>query len=104
VPRHNRTAWLDFLGTHGLWWQQTVLPTIFDLTGVAVVAPGISDGGGDEWLAAVQRQYTDACEALGIEPPPDLTSYDLRRASDHASWTFLLSQSAKRIQFAAGIP
>jgi hypothetical protein len=103
VPFKNPTAWRDFVGTHWLYWQQGLAPAIFDLTGLTVRLYPIGDGGGGQWLQAVQAQYVAGAAALGAEPPPDLSSYDLSNAEDFASWTFLLAQSAQRLRIAAGL-
>ena len=102
VPFRNPTAWKDFVGTHYLWWR-ALNEQIFALTGTAIREYPIGDGGGAEWLQAVQAQYVDASAALGLSPPPDLSSYDLTKAPEYASWTFLVSQAATRLRAAAGL-
>lgn len=103
VPFKNRTAWKDFVGTHWLYWQQGLAPAIFDLTGITIRLYPIGDGGGSDWLQAVQQQYLAGSDALGLNPPPDLSSYDLSKEEEYASWTFLLAQTAQSLRIAAGV-
>lgn len=103
VPYGNRNAFRDFVGTHYLW-HRALADQIFIVTGSTVVLLPIGDGGGSEWLLAVQRQYESECAALGLAAPPDLSSYDLSDPNDFASWTFLLSQQATILRTASGLP
>lgn len=103
VPYGNRNAFRDFVGTHYLW-HRALVEQIFAVTGTSVALLPIGEGGGPEWLLAVQRQYEAEAHALGLAAPPDLSSYDLSDQSDFASWTFLLSQQATILATAAGLP
>lgn len=102
VPFKNPTAWVDFVGTHDLWWR-VVSDRIVALTGAPIRTYPLGSGGGQVWLAAVQQQYTHAAEALGLEPPPDLQTYDLSEPGDFASWTWVISQTARQIALATGL-
>lgn len=102
LPFGNRTAWRDFVGTHWLW-HRAVAEQVRRTTGIGYRVYPIGDGYGSAWLDAVQQTYTNAAAALGLSPPGDLRSYDLSRAEDFASWTFLLSNEAERIRQAAGV-
>lgn len=100
VPHKNRTAWADFIGTHWLWHRNLAQHVTVTLGTSYRVYP-IGDGGGPIWLHAVQDTYVNACTALGIAPPSDLSGFDLEDAEDFASWTFLVSQTATRLRDAA---
>lgn len=102
VPFDNKTAWLDFLGTH-LLWHVSLAQQVRALTGNTYPVLPIGDGGGTEWLRAVQRTYQGAALALDVPGPPDLESYDLTKPEDHASWCFLVSQTAASLRLSAGL-
>lgn len=102
TPFDNRTAWLDFLGTHALF-HRALADKVHALTGVAYRVYPLGNGGGAEWLGAVQKTYQNAARALGIGPPPDLESYDLRQPGDFASWCFIIGQESRRLALAAGL-
>lgn len=103
VPFDNRTAWLDFAGTHYLW-HRNLQQRIFAVTGNQYTLPPIGEPGGPQWLHAVQQAYVSAALALGVPAPPDLSSYDLRDPADFASWTFLIGQTGRALRNAAGMP
>jgi hypothetical protein len=103
LPFNNKTAWLDFLGVHDLYWKQGLIPAIQGITGNSFKTYPLGGGGGADWLSAVQQTYQNAALALGVSPPPDLQSYDLGQASDFASWTFIISQELRRLSLAAGL-
>lgn len=95
----NRTALLDFAGTHMIQHQQldarilALVPgapvkrwPIGDLLktppGFGREEPETAEGEGgvevsDEWLKAHQQMHESEADALGATQPPDLTSYDL---------------------------
>ena len=50
-----------------------------------------------------QQVMNAAHLALGLQPPVDLTNYDLRKEEDFVSWIFLLSQAGSRLRTAAGL-
>lgn len=102
VPYRNPTAWRDFVGTHYLW-HRSLSEHVARTLGVSYRVPPIGDGGGAVWLQAVQQTYVNASQALGLAPPADLSSYDLREPDQFASWTFLVSQSARRLRVAGGL-
>ena len=102
VPFRDATAWADFVGTHWLW-HRAVAEHVRRTTGVSYRVYPIGDGGGSQWLYAVQRTYENAFAALGLSPPSDLSSYDLNDPEEFASYTFLLSQTASRLREAAGV-
>lgn len=103
IPFRNKTAWKDFTGTLLLYWQQGLAPAIYALTGTAIRLFPIGDGGGAQWSQAVQSQYEEGCQALGITAPPDLASYDLSKEEEFQSFTFLISQTTQRLRIAAGL-
>lgn len=103
VPFRNPTAFRDFAGTLELW-TRALAQRIHQLTGASIVVLPLGDGGGAEWLSGVQTQFEEAATALGIAGPGDLESYDLSRAEDFASWTWVLSNEARRLRSAAGLP
>lgn len=91
------------MGTLDLMWKG-LAPAITRQTGNVFRTYPLGNGGGPEWLDAVQKQYAAASTALGLPPPPDLQSYDLKQPADWASWTFILGQTTRSIQIAAGVP
>jgi hypothetical protein len=102
VPFNNPTAWEDFTGTLELW-HRALSQAIFAKTGKTIGVRPIGNGGGGEWLSAVQAQYRDAAAALGLPAPPDLQSYDLKQATDFASWTWVVSQQSRTLRVQAGL-
>jgi hypothetical protein len=103
VPFRNKTAWADFTGTLELW-MRALAQRIFQSTGQSIVVLPLGDGGGPEWLSGVQTQFEDAAVALGIAAPGDLESYNLDQAGDFSSWTWQVSNEARRLRSAAGLP
>lgn len=102
IPFRNPTAWTDFLGTFDLW-HRALAQQVFLTTGNVYRVYPLGDGGGEEWLAAVQATYVGAAKALGLPPPPDLQSYDLSQPGDFASWTFIVSEASRSLRAAAGL-
>ncbi len=102
VPYNNQTAWLDFLGQFDLW-HRALVQKVTALTGKPYRTYPLGNGGGHEWLHAVQQQYVNASAALGLAPPPDLESYDLNQAGDFASWTFIIGEASRSLALAAGL-
>lgn len=102
LPFKNPTAWTDFVGTFGLW-HRCLSPVIFTRTGKTYRTYPLGDGGATEWLQAHQQEDAGACAALGIAGPPDMRSFDLSRADDFASWTFIVANEHRRIAAAAGM-
>ena len=56
-----------------------------------------------DYLNSLQQTLGNACTALGITQPQDISSFDLRDSSEWASFTWVLSQELRRISTAAGI-
>lgn len=102
TPHDNRTALLDMAGTLELWFRG-LAQTIHALTGTAVRVSPIGVPGGTAWLQSIQAMCAEAANALGLSPPPDLASYDLRDESDFQSWMFTMSQEGERLRVAAGL-
>ena len=103
VPYGNRTAFADLIGSVELWFAG-LAQEIHALTGTSIQRPPIGIGGGKAWLLAVQQAYTEACSALQISPPGDLSSYDLSSRNDFNGWCFTLAQESERLRIAAGLP
>lgn len=104
VPHKNRTAYRDMIGALDLMHTQWIIPAIIAQTGkIPERFPFDADSDPEETLEAIQSQHASEAAALGIAPPPDLATYDLREASDWASWTFLVSQDLTRLRLAVGI-
>ena len=103
VPFRNPTAWKDLTGTLELWFR-ALGQRIHQSTGQSIRVLPLGEGGGTEWLSGVQTQFESAATALGIAAPGDLESYDLSRAEQFASWTWTLSQEARRLGTAAALP
>lgn len=104
TPFGNRTAFLDLAGQIDLL-SKAIARGVFAQTGKTYrTYPLGSSPGGPEWLSALQKQYEGAAQALGLPPPADLQSYDLKQPADFASWTFILGQETRALQIAAGVP
>ena len=103
IPYRNKTAWIDFQGTLELW-VRALAQRIFQQTGQTIRILPLGTGEGPDWLSAVQSQFESAATALGIAAPGDLESYDLSRADQFASWSWTVSQEARRLRTAAGLP
>ena len=98
----DETALIDFYGTHMLF-HRALDVKVRSLGGAAYNYPPIGDGGGDNWLLALQQAHSGAASALLIAPPPDLTTYDLNDPDEFATFFFLLAQDDIRLRQAAGI-
>lgn len=102
VPFKNPTAWTDFVGTHYLYHVGLAQHVTLTTGETYRVYPIGDAGGGDVWQHAVQETYLNACRALGVSPPGELADFDLNDENDFASFTFLISQTARRLREAAG--
>ena len=102
VPYGNKNALLDFSGTLGLY-VRNLTAQVFALTGISVREVPLGDPGGPQWLEAIQSQYVAITTALGLDAPPDLASYDLTQAEDHASFFFQLAQETRALRNATGL-
>lgn len=103
TPFNNATALQDFFGMVGSY--HTVLADqIAQVFGVTVRTTPLGDGGGATWLFALQEELVQMARAVGIEAPPDLSSYNLRDETDFASFMFLHAQYTRQLRTAAGIP
>jgi hypothetical protein len=103
VPFGSKTAYVDFCGTLQLYFK-ALADQVFALTGNAMRLYPIGDGGGDDWLHAVQQQFVSCSLALGLGSPPDLSSFDLAVPEDHASFFFSVAQELRVLRSAAGLP
>lgn len=103
TPFGNPTALVDFSGTLQLYLRN-VTQRVFDLTGISVREVPLGDPGPPQWCEAIQSQYVAITTALGIDSPPDLSSYDLEQASDHASFFFQLAQTTRVLRNAIQLP
>lgn len=103
TPYQNFTALIDAAGILHLY-HRALAETISATTGKSYRTYPLGDGRGTpDWLWAVQQTHVNAAAALGIAPPPDLASFDLSRADDHASFFFLVANDLKRLRNAAGL-
>ncbi len=102
LPFGDQTAFLDFAGTHALF-HRALDVKIRSLGGAPYNYLPIGDGGGSEWLLAVQQAHAGAAAALLIPEPPDLTSYDLSDPDEFTTWTYLLALDDIRLRQAAGL-
>jgi len=102
VPFHNKTALDDFAGMYELWCRD-LAQTIGLLNGVTVRLWPLGSPGGAEWLQSIEAQNLEFARALGIAPPGDLSTYDLRDPSEHASWFWVLSQYSEVLRASAGL-
>jgi len=102
LPFGDKTAFTDFLGTHALF-HAALDVAIRRLGGVPYNYPPIGDGGGSDWLLALQQAHDGAAASLFVPEPPDLTSYDLSDPDEFASWTYILALDDIRLRQAAGL-
>ncbi len=102
IPFNNKTAWTDFLGQFALY-HHALADRVGRTLGTSYRVYPLGDGGGPEWLGAVQQTHQNAAQALALSPPPDLQDYALDDASDFASWTFAISQDLTRLRIASGL-
>lgn len=102
TPFQNQNAWLDLIGMLDLW-HRALAQHITKTTGKSYRTFPLGNGGGTEWLHAVQTTYQNAAQALGVAPPPDLESYDLNSPGDFASWTFIVSSYSRTLALSAGL-
>jgi hypothetical protein len=103
TPFNNPTAFTDLTGQIELF-HRALAKEVFGLTGRAYAVYPLGTGRGPEWLQALQAQNSAAAAALGIAPPPDLSTFDLRDPGEFASWTFSLGQFSRTLALAAGLP
>ena len=97
VPFNSYNALTDMAGTMELYVRGLV-----EQAGLAVPLLPIGSVGGQEWLDAIQQQMNHLGAALGLAVT-DVASYDLRDASDFASWTFSVSNLLESFRLAAGV-
>lgn len=103
TPFKSKTAFEDLVGTCVLIYGP-MIDAAFRLTGrTAKRVPIDAHAASTDLLQAIQSQHNSISAALGIPLSPDLQSYDLSKADDFASWTFLLSGDLSRLKSAAGI-
>ena len=104
-------ASLGFIAVGAAAGRMTVGSPVFSLgnrggVGVSTVAnTGTTFKSQDDAIqamAASQQTYQNAAVALGVAPPPDLQSYDLKEPGDFASWTFIISTVSRQLANAAG--
>lgn len=103
TPYQQSTALVDFAGMLELWFRALADHVFLDFGSTFRVFP-LGEPGQAEWLQAIQAQFTEAALAIGIPPPVDLASYDLRAEDDHLSFFFVLSQEARALRAASGLP
>jgi len=78
---------------------------IHTTTGRSVTTLPVGTGAGrGPWLLLVQQMMNEACDALGVPPPPDLATYNLSDQDDFASWMYTMSQQGERLRITAGLP
>jgi len=120
TPFRNVTALLDLQG-HLEMFRRALTAKIFALTGKNYRDANLGDGSGifalgysptkkwaeavptGDYLQSLQQTLGNACGALGITQPQDLSSFDLRDAGEFSSFVWVLSQELRRISTAAGI-
>jgi hypothetical protein len=100
VPFRDRNALMDFGGILQLY-HQNLAEHIFRSTGATYRLYPIGTPSGEDWLLAVQRQNEAVAKALNVAGPPDLASYDLSKAEDHASFFFALASYTRALRDAA---
>lgn len=101
LPFGDQTAWVDFLGSHALWFASVVQHVRQNLGGAPIALLPLGDGGGAEWMDADQLAHDSTSDSLGVPRGPDLRSYDLGEAAQFASWAFLHANDCVRLRQAA---
>lgn len=103
TPFKSRTAYEDFIGQCILLYNAIIPATILKTGKVPKRIP--IDASQPPWdlLQGIQSQHTSLALALGLAAPPDLQSFDLKDASQFASWTFLVGNDLARLKLAAGV-
>ena len=103
TPHKSLTAFQDLVGQVVLM-HAALIPAIIAQTGVMVRRYPIDAGAQQaDLLQTIQQQHNSECLALGIEPPPDIQSFDLKDPTEWASFTFILANDLARIKASAGI-
>jgi len=103
TPFRSKTAFVDLVGTVSFMHNALIQATIA-LTGNVPTRYGLDPAAPQaDLLQVIQSQHASLSKALGIEPPDDLTSFDLTDGTDFASWTFLLAADLTRLRDAAGV-
>lgn len=103
TPFKSKTSFEDLIGTAVLAYGP-MIDAAFRLTGrTAKRVPIDAHAAPTDLLQAIQAQHNSIAQALQIPLSPDLQSYDLSKADDFASWTFLLSGDLTRLKVASGI-
>ena len=120
TPFRNITALQDLCG-YLEGYRLALSAKIFALNGKTYRDANLGDGAGlfalgysptkkwseavptGDYLNSLQQTLGNACTALGIAQPQDISSFDLRDSSEWASFTWVLSQELRRISTAAGI-
>lgn len=103
LPFGDRDAWLDFLGQLELWHRDIAGTIRAAFPSKPYAIPPLGDGGGPEWLAALQTVLLGETTALGIAAPADLRGYDLADPDQFASWCWLMGNEHIRVMVAAGV-
>jgi len=85
-------------------YHAALAETISRTTGVAVKKYPLGNGRGEpDWLDALTKQHADEAAALGLIGPPSFGDFNLKDASEFASFTFLLANDLQRLRIAAGL-
>ena len=120
TPFRNITALQDLCG-YLEGYRRALSAKIFALNGKTYRDANLGDGSGlfalgysptkkwaeavptGDYLQSLQQTLGNACGALGISQPQDISSFDLRDSGEWSSFVWVLSQELRRISTAAGI-
>ena len=104
TPFHNRTALLDLLGQVKLFHSALAehVARAFDVS-YALYPIGSPSNENAQWMDAIYQQCRAVARALGLPPPPDLSTYDLEDEGDWAAWTYELSNYHRALSIASGL-
>ena len=103
TPFNNRTALVDLAGILEIY-HGVLAETISRTTTVEVKRYPLGTGiGTPDWLDALTKQHASERFALGLIAPASFSDFNLKDASEFASFVFILSQDLDQIRIAAGV-
>ena len=103
TPHRSKSSFEDLLGQVVLMHSAFITQIIAATGNTPARYPMDAGQKTEDLLQAIQAQHVSEARALGISAPPDLQSFDLKDATQFASWTLLLGNDLYRIKQAVGI-
>lgn len=103
TPFRSKTSYEDLIGECVKFYNAFIPATILKTGKTPKRIPIDAQMPPWDLLQAIQSQHTSLALALGLAPPVDLQSFDLKDASQFSSWTWLLSNDLQRLKLAAGV-